>query len=207
MRQLTGEAPEPELISRAVQSTIGLLTGVVVYGCAFGGIFALVFVYAHGRLGHSWSPRTTAAVLATAAFVVLVLVPQIKYPANPPSVGGSDTIGLRTALYFGMLLLSVAAAVAAFSTGRSLVARLGTWNAALIGGAAYIAVMVAAMLMLRPINEVPSEFSAEVLWRFRLASLGVEAVLWTTLGLVFGVVAERHLAGSGQHIGWARPAK
>jgi hypothetical protein len=46
MRQLTGDTPEPELVSRAVQSTIGLLTGLVVYGCAFGGIFALAFAYA-----------------------------------------------------------------------------------------------------------------------------------------------------------------
>jgi hypothetical protein len=198
MRQLAGETPEPELVSRAVQSTIGLLTGVVVYGCAFGGMFALVFAYAHGRIGRRWSPRTTAAVLAAMAFVVLVLVPQIKYPANPPSVGNPDTIGQRTALYVGMLVLSVATAVTAFSTGRSLVARLGTWNAALVGGTAYIVVMVVATLMLPPVNEVPSEFSAEVLWRFRLASVGIEAVLWTTLGLAFGVLAERHLAGSGR---------
>src|SRR5215813_9349228 len=37
------EAAEPELVSRAVQSGIGLFTGVVVYGTAFGGLFALVF--------------------------------------------------------------------------------------------------------------------------------------------------------------------
>ena len=75
--------------------------------------------------------------------------------------------------------------MASFSTGRCLVARFGIWNAALIGGAAYAAAMVVAMLMLRPISEVPSEFSAEVLWRFRLASIGIEAVLWTTIGLMF----------------------
>ena len=42
MHQMAGEAPEPELVSRAVQSTAGLLTGILVYGCALGGIFALV---------------------------------------------------------------------------------------------------------------------------------------------------------------------
>jgi hypothetical protein len=60
MRQLTGKAPEPELVSRAVQSTVGLLIGLVVYGCDFGGIFAVAFAYAHGRLGGRWRPRTTA---------------------------------------------------------------------------------------------------------------------------------------------------
>src|SRR5262249_17966690 len=137
MHQFADQTSEPELVGRAVQSTIGLLTAVVVYGCTFGGLFALVFAYAQGRLGPRWRPRTTAAVLATAAFVVLVLVPQIKYPANPPSVSNPDTIGLRTALYFGMLVLSAAAAAVAFSTGRSLVARLGAWDATLAGGAAY----------------------------------------------------------------------
>ena len=38
MNRVKGEAPEPELVSRAVQSGVGLLTGVVVYGTAFGGL-------------------------------------------------------------------------------------------------------------------------------------------------------------------------
>src|SRR5580700_6280538 len=79
MHQMAGEAPEPELVSRAVQSTIGLLTGVLVYSCALGGIFALVFAYAYGRIGQL-SPRGTAAMIAAAGFVALILVPQIKYP-------------------------------------------------------------------------------------------------------------------------------
>ncbi|HEY8289339.1 MAG TPA: CbtA family protein, partial [Acetobacteraceae bacterium] len=102
LRQLAGEAPEPELVGRAVQSTIGLLTGVVVYGAALGGIFALVFSCVYGRIGRL-SPRSTAAVTAAVGFVTLILVPQIKYPANPPAVGDPDTIGVRTALYFIMM--------------------------------------------------------------------------------------------------------
>jgi hypothetical protein len=190
MHHMAGDAPEPELVSRAVQSTLGLLTGILVYGTALGGIFALSFAYAHGRIGRL-SPRGTAAVLAAAGFVALILVPQIKYPANPPSIGDPETIGARTALYFTMIALSVIAAVAASSTGRQLARRLGGWNAAIVAGAAYIAVMVAGMLILPSVNEVPAEFSAATLWKFRLASLGIEAVLWTALGLVFGALAER----------------
>src|SRR5581483_5660921 len=90
MHQMAGDAPEPELVSRAVQSTVGLLTGVLVYGAALGGIFALTFAYAQGRMG--WlGPRTTAAVLAASGFVALILVPQVKYPANPPSIGNPET--------------------------------------------------------------------------------------------------------------------
>ena len=48
--------------------------------------------------------------------------------------------------------------------------------------------------LLPPINEVPENFSAMVLWRFRTTSLGMHAILWATLGLVFGALAERGLA-------------
>ena len=192
MHHMAGEAAEPELVSRVVQGTIGLLVGVIVYSCALGGIFALAFAYVYGRIG-ALGPRGTAAVLAVAGFVTLILVPQIKYPANPPSIGEPDTIGIRTALYFTMIALSVIAAVAATSTGKQFARRLGVWNSAFAAGAAYLAVVVAAMLILPPVNEVPADFSATTLWNFRLASLGIEAVLWAALGLTFGFLAERQL--------------
>jgi Probable cobalt transporter subunit (CbtA) len=191
--QMAGESPEPELVSRSVQSTVGLLTGIVVYGCALGGIFALVFAYAYGRIG-VLSPRGTAAALAAAGFITLILVPQLKYPANPPAVGDPATIGARTALYFTMIALSVIAAVAALSTARQLARRFGVWNGAIAAGTAYAVVITAGMLILPAVNEVPADFPATTLWNFRLASLGIEALLWTTLGLAFGPLAESRMA-------------
>jgi Probable cobalt transporter subunit (CbtA) len=193
MRAAAGEAPEPELVSRAVQSTVGLLIGIFVYGCALGGLFSLVFAYAYGRVARL-SPRGTAAMLAALGFATLILVPQIKYPANPPSTGEPETIAARTALYFTMIALSVIAAVAATSTARHLASRIGGWNSATLGGGAYLVVVTVAMLILPPVNEVPGDFSATTLWNFRVASLGVEAVLWTALGLIFGVFAARQLS-------------
>jgi hypothetical protein len=197
MHQMAGEAPEPELVSRAVQSTAGLLTGVVVYAAALGGIMALVFAYAYGRIGRL-GPRGTAALLAFGGFVALILVPQIKYPANPPSIGEPETIGVRTALYFTMIALSVIAALAASSSFRGLVRRVGAWNAVIAAGVVYLLVVAAAMVALPPVNEVPADFSASTLWRFRVASLGTELVLWMALGLIFGALAERRFDGVGR---------
>src|SRR5205807_9502556 len=79
--------------------------------------------------------------------------------------------------------------------GRQLVLRSGypAWNAALLAGAGYIAVMAVVMIVMPGINEVPSSFAATLLWRFRLASLGTQLVLWATVALGFGVLAERLL--------------
>ncbi len=51
-----GEAPEPELVSRGVQSSWGLLTGAVVYGTAAGGSsrwFSLMRPVASARSGRA----------------------------------------------------------------------------------------------------------------------------------------------------------
>ena len=40
------------------------------------------------------------------------------------------------------------------------------------------------------INEVPPEFPAVVLWDFRVSAIGLQAVLWTTLGVSFGFLAD-----------------
>jgi hypothetical protein len=193
MRQMAQDPPEPELVSRAIQSTLGLLTATVVYSTALGGIFALVFALAHGRIGQL-SARATALLLAAAGLMVLIVVPQLKYPANPPSIGNPATIGARTALYFEMIAMSVAAAVAAFVIGRRAIHRLGLWNGALLGAVVYIVIVAATMLILPAVDEVPAGFVATTLWKFRLASLGINSVVWLTLGLAFGALTQRQMA-------------
>lgn len=73
-------------VSRALQATAGLGTGVLLYGVALGGIAALVFCFALGRIGR-FGPRATAALVTGGLFVTVTLVPFFKYPANPPAVG------------------------------------------------------------------------------------------------------------------------
>jgi hypothetical protein len=191
-RAALGLPADPAIVSRGVQSTAGLLAGVLVYGVALGGIFALVFAAAHGRIGR-FRPRATAAILALTGYVVVFAVPFTKYPANPPAIGNPDTIARRTELYLAMIAISILGAVAAYRLGRSLTARWGGWNAAIAAAALYVGVIVLADVVLPGVHETPRGFSADVLWRFRLASLGVQATLWTTLGLAFGALAERAL--------------
>lgn len=195
-----GQPPEPAIVSRAVQRSVGLLTAGVLYGAAYGGLFSLVFVAAYGRIGRI-GPRALAALLAAAGFVAVVLVPGLKYPPNPPAVGEAATIGLRTAAYFEIVVVSIAALILAVLAGRRMIRRLGAWNASLLGAAVFVAIVGTVQLALPDINEVPAAFPATVLWRFRVAAFGMQVVLWGVLGIAFGIAAERILGPSRQRTG------
>jgi hypothetical protein len=195
LARLHHEPAEAELVSRGLQRTLGLLTGTVVMGIALGGLFSLVFAWAYGRIG-AMSPRLTAAVLALGAYLTVTVVPFTKYPANPPTVGNPDTIDKRTILFLTMIAITILAAVAAARLRRELLGRLGAWNAALVAVAAFVVIIAVAELILPAVHETPQGFPADVLYRFRLASLGINLTLWTTIGVGFGAAAQRLLAAS-----------
>ncbi|RSN12198.1 CbtA family protein [Amycolatopsis roodepoortensis] len=183
---------EEELVTRGVQSTVGLLTGVGLYGVAVGGLFSLAFAFVYGRLG-TLRPRVTAALLAGGAFVVVFLVPFLKYPGNPPAVGQAGTIGSRTSLYFGFVALSLLVGILAAAFGRKLADKLGAWRGGLIAAGGYVVLIGVAAALLPSIDEVPDGFPGSTLWSFRIASVGTQVVLWTALGLAFGALAEKAL--------------
>ena len=189
--QAAGEIAGPELVSRAVQSTVGLATALLAFGAAIGGLYGLAFAVAYGRIGR-FGARATAALVALGGFVSIELAVFIKYPTNPPAVGNPDTIGSRSGLYFLMMAISVAAAIGAVWTGQRLQQRLGNWNATLAACGAYLLVLVLAYLLLPAVNEAPDGFPASTLWNFRVASLGTQLVVWSTMGLLFGALSERY---------------
>ncbi|WP_410571362.1 CbtA family protein [Amycolatopsis sp. cmx-4-61] len=186
------EGHEEELVPRDIQSTLGLLTGVLVYGVAIGGLLSLAFAFAQGRLGNL-RPRVTALLLTAGAFAVVFLVPFLKYPANPPAVGQPGTIGSRTELYFGFVAVSLLVGILATVFGRKLADRFGAWNGFLLAAAGYLVVTGVVAWLLPVVDEVPANFPASTLWSFRTASVGTQVTLWLALGLAFGAFAEKAL--------------
>ena len=167
---------DDEIVSRDIQSSWGLFIGVMVYSTALGGIFSLLYAYAWGRMG-KLGARTSGALLAGAAFVAVYVVPFAKYPANPPSVGNPDTIGYRTELYFGMIVIATVAMIASIT-----------------GGLMFVVLVSIAYTLMPTINEVPDGFPAALLWQFRTVAFVLQLILWTSLGLLFGWLTERSLA-------------
>jgi hypothetical protein len=195
---------EMEVFTRDIQANAGVGVGVLAFSVAMGALFAVVFVVVYARVS-TLSARALALVLAAAAFGTVYLVPFIKYPANPPSVGDLDTIGKRAGLYLLILVLSLAFAVGAVWLARRLTPKLGVWGATLSGLGAYIVAVAVAMLVLPQVSETPQPsvndagtivypgFSADDLFHFRLYAVGTQVVIWATIGLVFATLVGRLL--------------
>lgn len=192
-----GMAQDAELVSRAVQKSLGLFTAVVLYGSALGGLFSIVFTLCYGRVA-AMGPRTLALLLAIAAFVAVALAPGLKYPPNPPGVGLPGTIDYRTQTYFAMLVFSVVGLLIAGFVGRKLMPRFGVLNGVLAAVGLYVVIAAGEILAMPTINKVPTDFPATVLWNFRIASLGIQVVLWSAIGIVFGLLAEQLLRSSAR---------
>ena len=192
MHEHGGHEHGVELFSRGVQANIGMGFGVLVFGLAMGALLAVVFSVAYGRVG-GLAARPLAALLAGAMLLCVFVVPALKYPPTPPASSMEETIRQRTLLYLLLVVASVVLLVAAVLVGRRLTARLGTWNATLAAAGGYLVAIAAVMVAMPTIDEAPEGFPADVLYDFRLYSLGTQVIMWVTIGLVFAESMRRLL--------------
>lgn len=170
-------------VSRATQSTWGLLSATLAIGAAMGGVTALAAAFALGRIG-TLKPTQTTALVALLGFVAVGLVPFLKYPATPPAVGKAETIGDRTSLYFTFLAICVVAVIAETVFAALLLRRGGSvFQAIVFPAVGFLAVVGVAAGLLPTVNEA-GDVPADALWFFRRASILTTAALWATLGVV-----------------------
>ena len=201
--ELTGgsHAHDHELFSRTVQQNFGAGVGSVVFGLIIGAFFAVAFTVVWAYIGRRYpttDPRTVAALLAVCGFVAVYLIPFSAYPANPPAVGGDDTIGSRSGAYLTILLLSVGFMIAAAVLAFWLAPKIGGLYAAVVAGVAYLAAIAVTVLLLPSFDEVPGPlmdgqsmvfpgFPADLLGDFRYYSVINQVILWAVLGLGFAL--------------------
>jgi predicted cobalt transporter CbtA len=210
--------PGPDIFSRSIQSTIGIGTGMILFGIAMGLLFAVAYSLCLGRVGKI-RPRSLALLVAAGGFVGIYLVPFVKYPANPPSIGHPETIRERGGLYLLMVLSSVVFLILAVWLGKRLQPRFGNWNATLLAAVGYLVAIGIVMALLPSLGhlaynvqhfgsqatETPLPlhnahgtivypgFPADVLSSFRALSVAAQLLLWTVIGLCFAPMAERVL--------------
>lgn len=184
-----GGPGEGEVFARPTQK-VGLFFVTGLSGSFFGGLFGLAFAHFRGRMasGSDWARSVS---LAAAVFAGAVLMPFLKYPANPPGVGDPATAGGRTGAYLAMVALSLLAVLGAWDAARVLRKRGVRQPARQVTVALLVAVAMFVLFVALPDGAGPGAFPAGLLWEFRLSSLGTLLVFWAGLGAFFGALCER----------------
>jgi len=178
-----------EMFSRGTQ-VIGGMIAAGLYGTFLGLIFgftcAVLWRSLPGRNAFARSSR-----MALVAFVAWVLVPALKYPANPPSVGDPDTVGQRTTSYLALMAVSLLLAYLAWVLWSRLTDRglEGAPRFAAVAGA-YLAA-IAVVYAVFPANPDPLNAPANLIWHFRVDSVVGNALLWLVMGTAFGYLGDR----------------
>jgi len=165
---------------RTWQKSGQILAGVIL-GTSVGALFGIVFALSRNSLPGSNDVKK-ALVLAGIMWMTLYFIPFLKYPANPPTVGETETVVLRAVLYISFIAISGFAAVGFYRLSKKFQNKKKFIP--LMGYAVFISIVFVAM------PENPDEVSApaELVEGFRAVSvLGVSS-FWISVAIILGML-------------------
>jgi len=163
---------------RIWQKSGQILAGVIL-GTSIGALFGIVFALSRNSLPGNNDVKK-ALVLAGVMWFTMFVIPFLKYPANPPTVGDPETVVLRSILYLSFITISGFGAVGfykllqKFQSKRKLVAIIG------------YSIFISVVFFVMPEN--PDEITApmDLVNEFRIMSfLGVTS-FWISIGVILG---------------------
>jgi predicted cobalt transporter CbtA len=163
----------------------GEIAAGTILGMAFGSLLGIVFVFGR-RIIPSGSNIKKALVLSGIVWLVIFLVPAIKYPANPPTVGDPDTINYRQSLSFSFILISGFTALGLailYAKIKESKVSIKFSTVSII----YAIIMTGAFLAFPP---NPDEITApiDLVIGFRIMSMMTMTMFWIILGITFGLI-------------------
>jgi predicted cobalt transporter CbtA len=191
-----GDHHDHEQVSRTTQRGAGLFLGYGLIGAVFGLLLAVTALSLRGSWLDPFRRVVLAGAMLAAAFTV---VPWLKYGPNPPGVGDPATAGARQLRYWVLVALTgVALAGVAHLSGR--LRRAGWPDARRIAAvaAAVLAVLGIVLAAMPPVHEA-IEVPANLIWRFRIASLGGNLLMWGLLTLGFALACTEAQARQAQN--------
>jgi len=168
---------------RMWQKSGQILAGVIL-GTSIGSLFGIVFALSRNSLPGTNNVKK-ALVLSGIMWTTLYLIPFLKYPANPPTVGDGETVILRAILYLSFIAISGIGAFIFYKLSKKFKNKKKL--VALIMYGVFISVAFVAM----PDN--PDEITAPMTLvnEFRLMSvLGVTS-FWISVGIILGYLWNR----------------
>ena len=164
---------------RIWQKSGQVLAGMIL-GIAMGSLFGIVYALSRNSLPGK-NDVTKAVILAGIMWIAIYLIPFLKYPANPPTVGDGETVALRAILYIIFILISGIGAVVFYKLSKKF--QNNKKYLMLFG---YVVFIVIAFFVM---PENPDEITApmNLVNEFRLMSILGVSSFWGSIGIILGL--------------------
>ena len=159
-----------------------VLAGAIL-GTSIAALVGIVFLFVRKSLPEGNNVKKTLILSGLMWFTIFV-IPFLKYPANPPTVGDAETVVMRGILFLSFIAISGLGAVAFYQVYKKL------QNKKFLAFVGY-AVFIGVAFFLMPEN--PDEITApmDLVEGFRGASFVAVSVYRLTLGLILGGFVEK----------------
>ncbi len=163
-----------------------LLAGGIL-GMSIGALFGIVFAYSRNSLPKGHTVKKTF-VLAAIMWFTIFLIPFLKYPANPPTVGDVDTVILRSILYLSFIAISGFSAVGFFILYKKLQNKKK--------GLAFVgyAVFITTVFFIMPVNPDEVKAPMDLVNGFRAMSVIAVTTFWIAEAIIFGMLWQKYKA-------------
>lgn len=196
------EDPADFPVSRTTQQAL-LPVATAIVGAAFGGLFGVLFALVRRYIRDPDDWRASLK-LGAVAWVAMALVPLLAAPPDPPGVGDPGAVGSRSAWYLGAIGLSIVLAAALWAFAHRLRATELRDARRQVVVAAVAVVAFGGLVLALPASAEASgpALPPELVWRFRLASLATQTLLWAGITAVFGLLWDRDAARSATRQRW-----
>ncbi|HEY9386442.1 MAG TPA: CbtA family protein [Nitrososphaeraceae archaeon] len=177
-----------ELADYRIWQKSGEIAAATILGISTASLFGIVFAYGRSSLFPHFNSNTKKAlVLAGIIWFVLFFIPAIKYPANPPAVGDSETIYYRESLYIGFVLISGFSALALWYVYKKLQNKNISTKAALAMLVLIYAAIITCAYLVLPANPDTITAPIDLVQGFRIATAFTMSIFWGLLGVIFGL--------------------
>jgi len=151
-----------------------------------GILYSIIFTFAYTLVQYRIPVKSTqfkGLILALNGFLVAVLVPSLYLPPNPPGIETSLPVMARQSIFLAIIIAGILASIAFWVIYSHLSRKYNLMTGLSIGAFAFVVIVVTAFLLV-PSNSNISSIPSDLLWKYRVESLGAMFAFWAIIGVM-----------------------
>ena len=156
--------------------------GAIMLGVLYSIIFTFVYTIAQHRIPVK-NAEFKGLILALNGFLVAVLVPSLYLPPNPPGIETSLPVMTRQSIFFAIMIAGILASIVFWMIYPRLSSKYNLMSGVSIGAFAFVTIIITVFWLVPSNSNMPS-VPSDLLWKYRVESLGAMLAFWAIMGVM-----------------------